>query len=297
MGAITILKNTSVAIDLASDSQDNGWDVSNGYANHSSCNSGVIKNTVFPTVTGQEYTLSYKVLNYSSGQVYMIIGGVNGTSRTADGIYKETLVADDDSGVQFYSDGNLSIGLVKISQGNSPATTIMFNENNNKFVSYVSAQPEYMAKFINSFFMFKDGQLWENNINGTRNNFFGEQFTSKITFYCNLNPTEVKNFYTLREKSNKVWTVAEAKIDPREGKSVGQRSRIKKGNFKSLQGDWFANFLKDLNDPRYTTELDALFNGADLQGNVMEITIENTDTVEVRLLSVDVEVSKQEYTY
>lgn len=297
MGTITILKNTSVAIDLASDSQDNGWDVSNGYANHSSCNSGLIKNTVFPTIAGQEYTLSYKVLNYSSGQVYMVIGGVNGTPQTADGIYTETLVADDDTGVQFYSDGNLSIGLVKVSQGISPATTILFNENSNKFVSYHSAEPEYMCKFINGFFMFKDGQIWENNVNETRNNFFGQQYTSKITFYCNLSPTEVKQFFSIREKSNKVWAVTKAYIDPTEGKSQGMESRIKKGNFKNLQGDWFADFLRNLKDPRFNTELEALMKGADLQGNVMEITIENTDTVEVRLLSVDVSVSPHNYTY
>lgn len=297
MGSITVLKNTPAQIYLAEDSTDNGWTVSEGYAVHGACNSGLIKNLVFPTVAGEEYTLSYEVSNYTSGSVYMVIGGVNGTARTSNGVYTETLTATDDTGIQFYSDGNLRIGLIRISQGVSPATTILFSENNNKFVSYMSAYPEYMTKFINGFFMFSNGQLWENNVNDTRNNFFGEQFTSKITFYCNLSPTEVKQFFSIREKSNKVWSVTDAYIDPTEGKSQGQRTRLKKGRFKSLQGDWFADFLKNLEDPRFSTELEALMKGADMQGNVMEVTIENTDTVEVRLLSVDISIAPHNYTY
>ena len=297
MGSYSVLQNGSISIDLQLDIRDNGWITTDGLAVHSGCNAGLIKNNSIPTVAGQEYTVYYSLIERTSGVVRPIIGGTVGTDVTEVGSYSETLTATDDSGLKFYSDGNLKIGLINVSKGTISGVTLAFNEDNNKWVSYLSYQPEYMVKFLDKFITFISGTAWEHNINELRNNFYNEQFTSKITFYCNVSPTEVKNFYTLREKSNKVWEVTEAKIDPREGKSIGQRSRIKKGNFQSLQGDWFSSFLKDLNDPRFDTELKALLNGADLQGSVMEVTIENKDTIEVRLLSVDVEVSKQEYTY
>lgn len=297
MGTITTLKNAPVIIDLRTDFTDNGWAVINGKAVHSGCNQGLIKNTGIPTIAGEPITVKYLVEGRISGQVYAIAGGTSGDSITTNGAVEDTIIPVDDSGIYFYSDGDLTISLVKVFDRIVEGTTVAFNENANKWVTYLSYVPENMVKFIDSFFTFTGGTMWEHNVNELRNNFYGQQYSSKITFYCNLDPTEVKSFFSIREKSNKLWEVTDAYIEPREGKSQGQRSRLKKGRFKNMQGDWLADFLKDLNDPRYTTELEALFKGADLQGNVMEITIQNTDTVEVRLLSVDVEVSKQEYTY
>ena len=136
------------------------------------------------------------------------------------------------------------------------------------------------------------------NANPTRNNFFGVQYTSKITVIVNVNPTEIKNYFSMRQKSNKVWGVPSIIIPPSEGKVNGMESMIKSGNFQVLNnGDFFAEFLRDMTDPRFSTELEALFRGAQLQGNYAIITFENTSTEEIRTLSIDFIVSKQDYTY
>lgn len=300
MGSVTVLKNSSVSIDLAIDYRDNGWTISNGVATHSSCNSGLIKLNGYPFKVGVPNIFRYVVSGYSSGGVNINVGGQSGATDTSNGEKVVVITptnADDE--ISFYSDGNLSVQLLEVytDTASTNGTALYFSEPNNRWTMYSSIRPDFMLKFITGFYMWQNGVLWESHTNPTHNNFFGIQYPSIITFYVNLEPTVVKNFFSIREKSNKVWSVTDVEILESYGKPNGQRSRIKSGNFKHLQGDYFADFLRDMNDSRFNTELDALMRGALLQGNVAKITIENKDNTEVRLLSVDVILSKQEYTY
>lgn len=295
MGSVTIIQNQTVVIDLPTDFSDNGWSISNGTATHSGCNNGkILLNLNIPVGT---YKITYEVSNRASGSVYAYSGSFVGVPRSANGIYTEEVEINGSLG--FYATGDLSLKTLAVAPNNQPDTslTLAFNENVNKWVTYYSYVPEMMCKFINGFYCFKNGQLWEQNVNALRNNFFGQQYSSKIIFYVNINPSTIKQYWTIRLKSNKAWSVTEATIRPIEGKSEGMRSRIKKGNFKPLQGDWFADFLRNMDDPRFTSELDALMRGNQLHGNVLKITIENDNSVEVRLLQVDVSYSFKNYTY
>jgi len=300
MASYTILKNTSLLIDLPSDMAEQGWLVSDTIAYHEGCNSGYIEK-VFNLSSSTTWTFTYTILSMTSGSINIVVGGNVGISRTAPGTYSETFTITGSSVlVRFFSTGVNSLQLLQIYSPlqNTSSRTLLFNEDANKWVGDQSAHPEMMSKFINDFFMFDHGRMWICNSDEVpRNNFFGVQYTSQIVFYCNLNPTEVKLFHSMRQKSNKVWSVPDITIFPYYGKPNGQKSRLKKGRFKSKQGDFFADFLRDLSDPRFTSNLDALLNGAKLQGSVMKITIENDDITEVRLLSIDITVSKSEYTY
>lgn len=300
MSSYTIIKNQSILIDLPSDIADQGWTISGGTAYHSGCNSGYIER-LFDLSTATQWTFRYIIPSITTGSINIIVNGEVGISRTVAGTYEETFnVTGNNILVRFFSTGINQVQVLQIfaPSEESNAVTLLFNEDADKWVGNHSAHPEMMRKFINDFFMFKDGRLWVCNSDLVpRNNFFGIQYPSIITFYCNINPTEVKNFHSMRQKSNKRWSVPEIEIFPYYGKPEGQKSRLKIDRFRSLQGDWFADFLRDLNDPRFTTELDALMKGAELQGSVMKVTIRNDDTVEVRLLSVDILTSKSEYTY
>lgn len=296
-------KNTSLIIDPELASIDQGWTISGDTARHASCFPGIITAESIEIEAGKSWIVEYEVSEYTSGGVYPIVAGINGTNRTALGSYKEQFdvpANSTDTSFKFYSDGELGINFTAIYpvlEDTTNGITLGFNADENKWTTYYSFIPEWMLKFTTSFFAFKNGRLWRQNVNETRNNFFGVQYTSRITFYVNINATEVKNFISLREKSNKVWSVIEALILPYYGKPNGQKSRIKKGRFKNLQGDWFADFLKDMNDPRFFSQTEALFKGADLQGNVLKITLENDEISEVRLLSIDFNCNSQNYTY
>lgn len=303
MPAIT-LKNTPLLIDLSQAAIDNGWNISNAIAYHDSCFPGYIKLKNITLEPGKEYVVQYNVKYYTSGSVYPVIAGISGTTRAGLGTFTDQItvpVEPENLLVQFYSNGTLGIEYMRIYpvlEYSNNGVTLGFNADNNKWTTYYSYAPENMLKFVNDFFTFKNGRLWKHNKNAIRNNFYGVQGTSKLTVIVNANPSEIKNFFSMRMKTNKAWAATEIIIPPSEGKEDGQRSIIKSGNFEVLNnGDRFANFLKNMDDPRFVSELDALFKGADLQGSYAEITFECTSTNEVRLLSIDFSVNLQNYTY
>lgn len=303
MGAYNLVKNTTLLIDLPSDYSDNGWTISGGIATHQGCNAGYISLIETGLLPATQYIISYEVSNYSSGLVKAVIGGVSGANRTASGVYTETITTGGDGTLKFYSDGNLSVDYLDIYTYAESlidnSLTLAFNENANMFVTYYSWKPEFMIKFIDGFFTAKNGQIWEHNVNPIRNNFYGVQYKSQISFYVNMTPSQVKDFFTIRVQSNRVWSSpnkGDIYILPTEGKSEGMSSRLKKGRFQRYGTDYFADFLRNMDDPRFIDELEALMTGSELQGKVMKITIENDDTIEVKLFAVDVDMASHSLT-
>lgn len=297
MGKYGTISNQPIDINLVDDFRNTGWSISGGSAIHESCNEGFITNRNLTTEAGKSYKVTYTVSNHSSGVVYPVVGGVNGASVSTNGTFVETIVAADDTGLLFWSDGDLWVTMLRVSDGEVAGRTLVFNEKYRKWGGDRSYIPEYATKFLDDVFVFKNGTMWKQESNPVRNNFFGEQYSSIITFIVNVNPTMVKSLSSMRIVGNVPWEVTEIYVRPRVGKSVGQLSRLKKNRFNNLQGQWFADFLRDLNDPRFVNELDRLFKGATLQGEVVRITMEVSDTTEVRLLSVDTLTSKQDYSY
>ena len=288
MGAITTFKNQPVMIDLQTDFSDNGWVFSGGKAIHSACNSGLISKRDIATVAGVSYTIEFTVADYSSGLVYASIGGVQGASISSNGTVKQTIVAANTGGISFFSDGNLTLSAVSISTGSNEGITFAFNENADKWVTYYSYQPEMMAKFINSFFCFKNGELWEHNVNPLRNNFFGVQYTSKVRFVSNKDHKKEKLWYNLRLDSKGDWKAPTLITAANDLFPKGMTSRLKKANFKSIDGKLWADILRDQKDPAFTVELDALFKGRKMQGAYLVIELECADTTEAKLTSVEV---------
>lgn len=305
MASYEAIKGQTLSIDLLEDYRNNGWTITGGKAIHEGCNSGLIRQVNVNITPNVPNRFTYVVSGYKSGSVNIRIENVSGVSRTSNGEFTEVFTPNLGDRVYFYSDGNLTLESLSIApvklEGESNAKTFGFDERNKKWIGDFSYHPETMLRFVNMFLTAKNGELWKQGTNELRNNFYGQQYTSKIIFYVNLSPDEVKNFFSMRQKSNKLWTAAndgDVFIHPSQGKNVGQSSRLKASRFKKLNnGDWFADFLRDINDTRFVNKNDALFNGALLQGNVMRITLENSDTVEVRLLEVDVIVGSQNYTY
>lgn len=88
------------------------------------------------------------------------------------------------------------------------AQTITFSEKNKGWGGFFDYLPDAMCRLNNRFFMIKNGQLHLANDkdNPIRNNFFGVQYSSKITTVFNENPNDDKIFKTLIEQSNKPWS-------------------------------------------------------------------------------------------
>lgn len=301
MGSYTAIKGQTLTISLLEDSRDNGWVISGNKAIHSGCNAGEIELKVANYTVGVPNKFQYAVSGLVSGTVQLRVGSSNGAVRSANGTYEDIITPVINDKVRFYSNGELTLEFFAISpvqgEGENNGATFGFYEKDNKWGGNFSFLPETMVRFTDAFFSFKNGELWKHNTNETRNNFYGQQFNSQISFYVNLNPDEVKLFHTMRQNSNKVWSATDIEIVPYYGKPTGQKSRLKKGRFKYLNNQFFADFLRNMEDSRFLTNLEALMKGGLLQGKVMKITLENDDITEVRLVSVDVILSKSDYTF
>lgn len=302
--SLKIIKNQIGYVNPANAITDTGWTVSNGYAVHTSCNSGIIKSrTSFGLIVGHTYVISYPVDQYISGGVNVLCGTTAGTSRTADGMYTQSLLCAGNGSLSFFSDGALRVGKVKFYDAAQPdtiGTTISFHERSNTWGAEYSGDRELMIKFIDQFFCLQNGKLWLSESNPIRNNFFGVQYSSKLTILINGDPTVVKVFFSERVESNKRWfspNKGDIYIKPTEGKSLGMSSRLKKNNFKNYQGSFFADFLRNMDDPRFNDQLTALFEGAELRGRVMQLTLQNEDTDEAILFEIDVKSATSNYSY
>lgn len=302
--ALQIIRNTTGYVNPEVAVADTGWTISGIYAIHTSCNAGFIRSLgTLGLVVGQQYKFTYTVDNYVSGSVQPFAGSTGGTSRNAAGTYSDTLLVTDTAQLSFFSDGALRLSILSfynVNAGNHEGITITFHEASNTWGSERSYNSELMINFMDKFFAIDNGNLWQQDVNPIRNNFFGVQYSSVIRFFVNLNATTVKMLYSMREKSNKLWTAendGDITILPSEDFPEGMRSRLKQERFTQLYGDWFADFLRNLDDPRFTDSKLALLRGQELMGSVIDITLTNSDTAEVILFEVDVKSSPMNYTY
>lgn len=304
--SLNIVQNSIGYVDPATSAVSTGWTVSEGKATHQSCNSGLIKSkSALNLIVGHQYTITYTVEGYSSGSVNLICGANNGISRTANSTYTETITCTTTSQLFFFSDGNLTISLLNFydtADGIQAGATISFHEGSNQWGCEYSYQPELMIKFNDDFLAVNNGQLWLMNSSQIRNNFFGVQYKSQVTFYANFEPGTVKEFFNIRVQSNRPWfapNTGDLIIPPTEERPLGMQSRLTRNRFNNYQGVYFADFLRNIIDPRYAagTDVKALFEAENLKGRYMEITLTNDDTVEVVLFEIDVRGAPSFYTY
>lgn len=84
--------------------------------------------------------------------------------------------------------------------------TLSYSEAVQGWTSFFSYKPEMMIGMNSYFYSFKGGNLYRHNTNDTRNNFYDEQFTSKITSVFNAEPSTVKNFNTIVTNNDGPWS-------------------------------------------------------------------------------------------
>lgn len=85
--------------------------------------------------------------------------------------------------------------------------TVCFDEVANGWVTRKSFIPENGISLNNIYYTYKNGELWEQDSkDALYNNFYNEQYTSKIELEINDNPSVIKKYRTLSYEGTKGWT-------------------------------------------------------------------------------------------
>jgi len=145
--------------------------------------------------------------------------------------------------------------------------------------SKYSFKPEMLGTSGEWVLSWKNGELWvHDSPNVPYCNFYGQQFTSKITFVSKLSPLGLKVAQNLRVKASDVWEAVSIQTVPNAMYKQGMMSRLKKGNWKNFEGDFWATVLRNMNDPRFTDPNVALLRGEPLRGDAFIIELQNDST-------------------
>lgn len=87
-----------------------------------------------------------------------------------------------------------------------PPQTITYSTVSQGWNSFWSFDPDWMSELNNVFYSFNSGDLWEHNINPNRNNFYDNQYKSRIKTIFNASPLENKLFKNICINSNESWS-------------------------------------------------------------------------------------------
>lgn len=195
----------------------------------------------------------------------------------------------------------------------SSQVTIAFNETTNRWKTFYSYKPEwmaYMGKFLVSFI---DGDLWLHHalttVGGSYiyNNYYGVQYDQIVEAVSNQSPDKIKSYNALALHTNNNKYVAATGTYNWEAESItiesssmypsGMTSRIRAARFISKEGVLYAEFLNDMNTPGFTDAQEALINGRKLRGEVITIRLKNSSPNFVQLSNISIKFVSSEYSY
>lgn len=125
--------------------------------------------------------------------------------------------------------------------------TLTFDEKVKGWTSFHSFLPEYMVGMNNKFFTFKNGELYEHHSdNVPRNNYYGQQYTSKVGVMVNDSPSEIKELQALSLEGNQSWSaLIKAFISNSDDY---MESSLTSAEFVKKEGKWYAYARRNESD-------------------------------------------------
>ena len=154
--------------------------------------------------------------------------------------------------------------------------------------------PEQFMCIVNKLYSFKDGNLWLHNQTNSFNNFYGQQYNSKIMVISNQVPQRPKAYNNVSVESNikPIFTYFYNNYP------VLQTSDLIDSDYKDLEGVFYAALYRNkivpsANPPGYTT--DGLLTFEVLRNVAMKIMLEfnpTTSPTELKFLNIGYDLSR-----
>ncbi len=149
--------------------------------------------------------------------------------------------------------------------------TLIWDEEGNRFETFVSLFPEMMVTLGTTLCSFKDGILWTHDDYDHYNNFFGVHYPySNITPVFNKNEVSVKTFETIEQLASQAWGCPEIVTSSNSYRKVKQISSLIASDFDELEGKYNTAFYCDANS------IGGLIDGGTLKGNLMSVKLQAT---------------------
>ena len=165
--------------------------------------------------------------------------------------------------------------------------------NEDGFTGFYQFIPDMYGTSKQVITSFKDNALWLHNSNAVaRCNFYGTQFKYWVTIVTNRLPLAIKRYLGILVGSSKQLSSPNAgdiAIAETWNNPGGMKSLLKRGAFTSVQGKWVANFGKNMTTHQPNPVLWDLVDGDDLTGQSMSVRLEGEETVEHKILSVEIQ--------
>lgn len=166
--------------------------------------------------------------------------------------------------------------------------TYIYNTNDNRWKPRQSYIPEYVCSNALVFVSFKNGELYTHNTNDTRNNFYGVQYDSVISLVSNPEPSRIKAFDSIWQRSTKLFscpTLGDITL-PATGNYTEMQSRLLSNLFVAKEGQYYAYFLRNGLTANKGSVAEALQTGDKLRGQAMKVKLTNSDTTELTLYEI-----------
>lgn len=144
-----------------------------------------------------------------------------------------------------------------------PAYTLMYNEGENTFDSFLSYHPEMMTTLGVLFITFKNGYLFTHDAE-YYNKFYDVRYPSSVTMVFNQNPLDRKTFLSISQVSSDLWVANEIKTDIKMYGNQMESSLIE-SDFENLEGTYEAAILGDANSPG------GVYSGDSMKGKYMSM--------------------------
>lgn len=143
-----------------------------------------------------------------------------------------------------------------------PAATMVFDEDNNAFESFVTCYPEMFGQLNTSYFAFKNGQIWRHTKDAPYSNYFGVQYESFITGVFGQDLINKKTWISLMTNGNILWDCPEisTQMDTEGTSGLKQQSQLIPSDFEQIESEYHASFLRDQNS------IGGLTDGSQLKG-------------------------------
>ena len=103
--------------------------------------------------------------------------------------------------------------VLELGEREGAGKVVIFDDLINGWVSFQSYSPQLMTSSQGEFYTFKNNAVWQHYIGSIYNNFYGDQFTSSVTFVFNPQPTITKTFKTLSYTGSNGWKATSIQPD------------------------------------------------------------------------------------